>query len=83
MSEVIRKPTNEVYETVTCTVPNQVTFNLTYMPLFPQNVSMFPQGGTKLINGIDFTVAGNVVSYTAPSPTFSIGENVLFEYTGV
>lgn len=70
----------EAYEVITVTVPSQVTFNLATTPINQPAVRMMPEGGIELINGTDFTVASNVVSYIAASPSFSVGERILFKY---
>lgn len=71
---------NEVYEIVIVTIPNQVSFTLSYIPVGAGKVRMYPQGGLENFNTIDYNVSSNVVSYIASSPSFSVGEKILFKY---
>lgn len=71
----------EIYHIHTCTASNEVSFTLPSVPLNSGSVRMVPEGGIEFFNTIDFSVAGTIVSYIATSPSFSIGEKILFKYT--
>ena len=67
-------------DTITVTTNAQASFTLSKQPMHPDTVFMVPEDGVEQLNGLDFTVAATVVSYTASSPTFSIGDKIVFTY---
>ena len=71
---------NEVHDIITVTTPNQVSFTLSNTPVGATKVRMYPQGIIEQINTIDFTVSSNVVSFIAATPSFDVGEKILFKY---
>lgn len=55
---------------------------LTDTPLFPSNVRLIPEGGIEQINGIDFQVTGNILSWAGKGLSGFIdeGDTILLIY---
>ena len=68
------------YEVHTVTVLNQTIFELNYLPDNELNVSMIPVNGTEIINGYDFEVNGQIVTYLSQTPNLEVGEKIIFKY---
>ena len=60
----------EIYQVYDVTTSAPTLFPLSYAPLNPNSLRMFPDGGVEFTNMQDFTVSGMAVSYLAGSPCF-------------
>ena len=70
----------EVYEVVVVTQQNQVSFTLSDTPVDTSTLRMVPVKGIEQVKDSDFSVAANIVSYLASSPSFNIGDEIIFKY---
>ena len=70
----------EIYQVYDVTTAGPTLFPLTYTPLNPDSLRMFPEGGVEFVNRTDFTVAGNSVTYLAGIPSFESGDKIVFKY---
>lgn len=67
------------YEVIPVTVGAQTIFPLAFTPINPTKVEMVHLNGIEQENGVDFTVAGNIVTYIPP-PVLNPPQKVLFKY---
>jgi hypothetical protein len=78
--QIIDVVKHERYDIIYATQSNQKIFTLTWTPVDGDKVRMFPQYGPEQVNGTDFVVSGNTVTYQAEDGAFNSEDLVVFKY---
>jgi hypothetical protein len=72
--------TRPAYDVIDTTANGQTEFVLSYVPVYPETVSMIPVGGFEFVNNVDFSVSDSTITYLDISPSLSIGDTFIFKY---
>lgn len=83
LMQIVDVVKHEKYDIITAVSNNQKIFALTWTPVDGSKVRMFPQYGPEQVNGVDFTVAGQTVTYAGEDQAFDAGDRAVFKYFSV